>query len=117
MLLVGVERHDAEEVGCGELHHVRHRDARVLLGDEAGEDLAQLLEDLGVALVQRLVEDDEVIAGGGRGGGSMVRSPLSLLCFSLCRPVQADGGWRAVCYGAPTSEREKGREGRRAPWP
>jgi len=26
---------------------------------------------------------------------------------SLCRPVQADGGWRAVCYGAPTSERGK----------
>jgi len=36
-----------------------------------------------------------------------VRSPLSLLCVSLCRPVQAAGGWRAVCYGAPTSEREK----------
>ena len=44
----------------------------------------------------------------GEGG---VRSPLSLLCFSLCRPAQADGGWRAVCYGAPTSERgKKGRE-------
>ena len=40
----------------------------------------------------------------------LVGSPLSLLCFSLCRPVQADGGWRAVCCGAPTSEREKGRE-------
>ena len=37
----------------------------------------------------------------------LVRSPLSLLCFSLCHPVQADGGWRAVCYGAPNSERGK----------
>jgi len=41
----------------------------------------------------------------------LVRSPLSLLCFSLCRSVQADGGWRAVCYGAPTSERKKGERG------
>jgi len=29
----------------------------------------------------------------------------SLSSVSLCRPVQADSGWRAVCYGAPTSER------------
>jgi len=48
-----------------------------------------------------------IAAGAPAVVTKLVRSPLSLLCFSLCRPVQADGGWRAVCYDAPTSERGK----------
>jgi len=44
---------------------------------------------------------------------------LSLLSFSLCHPMRAAGGWRAVSSGASASEREKRgrREERRAPWP
>ena len=44
-------------------------------------------------------------ASASHPGMSMIRSPLSLLCFSLCRPVQADGGRRAVCYGVFTLTR------------
>ena len=53
MLLVLVEGHDAEVVRGGELDDVGEGDADVLLGDEGAEGLAQLLEDLGVALEQR----------------------------------------------------------------
>ena len=53
MLLVLVEGHDAEVVRGGELDDVGEGDADVLLGDEGAEGLAQLLEDLRVALEQR----------------------------------------------------------------
>ena len=53
VLLVLVEGHDAEVVRGGELDDVGEGDADVLLGDEGAEGLAQLLEDLGVALEQR----------------------------------------------------------------
>jgi len=83
--------------------------------DSEGAEYVRWGELFDLPLLQRLhpvVELEDFLVSHGTIDAlvdlSHVRSPLSLLCFSLCRPVQADGGWRAVCYGAPTSERKKG---------
>ena len=62
VLLVLVERHDAEVVLRGEPRDVGHPHGGVVLGDEAAEGVAELLEQLTVALEQRLREKDVVVA-------------------------------------------------------
>ena len=62
VLLVDVERHDAKIVRGGDLDDVREAHLGVVLAHERAERVAQLLEQLGVALVQRLTEDNIVVA-------------------------------------------------------
>ena len=62
MVAVDVERHDAKVVRRGDLDDVREAHLGVVRAHKGAEGVAQLLEQLGVALVQRLAEDDIVIA-------------------------------------------------------
>mmetsp|Transcript_46312 Transcript_46312/g.106168 ORF Transcript_46312/g.106168 Transcript_46312/m.106168 type:complete len:501 (-) Transcript_46312:305-1807(-) len=62
MLWVLMQRDDAEVVRRSELDHVAHEHLWVVLGDERAEGVPQLLEQLCIALEQRLVEDDIIVA-------------------------------------------------------